>query len=109
MSSSKSVSLFSVAVIFGGFALFLLLIYFTYLPTRGAGAHQVAAENLPESEQWRASTQSRKEVLATHRQEQANRATSYGWVDQAKGVVHLPIERAMALTVEEIKTARAQK
>jgi hypothetical protein len=29
------------------------------------------------------------------------RLESYGWVDRANGVAHIPIERAMALVVEE--------
>jgi len=32
---------------------------------------------------------------------------SYGWVDKANGVVHLPIERAMQLTLERGLPARA--
>jgi len=31
---------------------------------------------------------------------QRNTLNSYGWVDKASGVVHIPIERAMEITVE---------
>lgn len=36
--------------------------------------------------------------------DQLGALTSYGWVDQQRGVVHIPIERAMALVVEESRT-----
>ena len=32
--------------------------------------------------------------------------TSYGWLDKANGVVHIPIDRAMALTLERGLPAR---
>jgi hypothetical protein len=33
--------------------------------------------------------------------EQRERLTSYGWVSEGDGVVHIPIQRAMALIAEE--------
>lgn len=38
--------------------------------------------------------------LGQFRADQARRLHGYGWVDRAANVVHLPIERAIALTVE---------
>lgn len=38
--------------------------------------------------------------LRQFRDETTRRLHSYGWVDRAANVVHLPIERAIALTVE---------
>ena len=37
--------------------------------------------------------------LADWRQERSSRLNSYGWVDRAKGIVHVPIERAMDATL----------
>ena len=37
--------------------------------------------------------------LADWRQERSSRLNSYGWVDRAKGIVHVPIERAMEATM----------
>jgi hypothetical protein len=37
--------------------------------------------------------------LADWRQERSRRLNSYGWVDRAKGIVHVPIERAMDATL----------
>jgi len=96
---AKSVSWVSVAAIFGCFALFLLLVYFAYLPHQSQAAYTLAAEGAPEE---LATPEKRREYLKElHSKEQA-KGSSYGWVDQAKGVVHLPVERAMELTVQEI-------
>jgi hypothetical protein len=35
------------------------------------------------------------------RQEQMKRLRSYGWVDRQKGIIHLPIDRAIELMVSE--------
>ena len=35
------------------------------------------------------------------RQEQMKRLSSYGWVDRQKGIIHLPIDRAMEQMVSE--------
>jgi len=32
--------------------------------------------------------------------------TTYGWVDQANGVVHVPIQQAMELTLEQYRPTR---
>jgi hypothetical protein len=38
--------------------------------------------------------------LRQYRADQTSRLHSYGWVDRAGNIVHLPIDRAIALTVE---------
>ena len=43
----------------------------------------------------------RREVLAEHRKQEQAESTTYGWVDQKAGVVRLPIDRAIELTVKE--------
>jgi hypothetical protein len=43
----------------------------------------------------------RKARLAEHRTKEKADATTYGWVDQPKGIVRLPIDRAIELTVRE--------
>jgi len=43
----------------------------------------------------------RRKALAELRAEEATELGSYGWLDQAKGVVRLPIEEAMRLTLRE--------
>lgn len=39
--------------------------------------------------------------LAAMRAEEKARLSSYGWVAKQEGIAHVPIERAMALTVEK--------
>ena len=43
----------------------------------------------------------RAALLAEHRQKEHDEATSYGWVDQKAGIVRLPLDRALELTVQE--------
>jgi hypothetical protein len=43
----------------------------------------------------------RKELLAKHRSDEHAGATGYGWVDQKAGIVRLPIDRAIELTVRD--------
>ncbi len=44
----------------------------------------------------------REEKLKTAREEDAKALTTYGWIDKNKGVVRVPISRAMGLTVAEL-------
>ena len=43
----------------------------------------------------------RAALLAEHRQKEHAEATTYGWVDQKAGIVRLPLDRALELTVQE--------
>jgi hypothetical protein len=89
-TSSRRAPLISVLAIFALFALFLVVVYFVYIP-RGTGPF--------EGDGVRTAAQ-RKANLAELRAKQAAQAQSYGWVDQKAGVVQLPIDRAMELTVQ---------
>src|SRR5260370_29137467 len=44
----------------------------------------------------------RAELLKTTRDEAAKALTTYGWIDKNKGVAHIPIMRAMELTVAQL-------
>jgi hypothetical protein len=46
--------------------------------------------------------------LTVFKAEEARRASSYGWVDEGSGVVHVPVERAMDLLLEKGVPSRAQ-
>jgi hypothetical protein len=48
----------------------------------------------------------REEKLRTLREADAKQLTTYEWIDKNKGVVRLPIERAMELTVAELSSKR---
>jgi hypothetical protein len=45
--------------------------------------------------------------LEERRAEEA-RLHAYGWVDRGRGIAHIPIERAMAVTVEENRTGASE-
>jgi hypothetical protein len=51
----------------------------------------------------------RKKALAELRAVEASELGSYGWVDQAKGVVRLPIQDAMKLTLREWQNPAAAR
>jgi hypothetical protein len=87
----RPVSLITVFAIFGMFALFLLLIKLAYLPKQ-AGVYAGDGVRTPEQ---------RRAVLAELQAKQMKQAASYGWVDQKAGVVQLPIDRAIELTVQQ--------
>jgi hypothetical protein len=44
----------------------------------------------------------RVETLKTTRDEATKALTTYGWIDKNKGTAHIPIDRAMELTVAEL-------
>jgi hypothetical protein len=88
-ATSKPASLLSVVGIMGCFALFLLLVYLAYLPKQ-SGPYVGDGILTPEQ---------RKAKLAELRANEQKHAGSYVWIDQSAGVVQLPIERAMELTV----------
>ncbi len=76
-------------------------------------AHDQAVQNFPlaagvsqDPPAPRLQTQPFKDVWQL-KNEQRSSLTSYGWIDKANGVVHIPIARAMALTVERGLPARA--
>lgn len=48
----------------------------------------------------------RKAKLADVHSKQNELINNYAWVDQTKGVVRIPIERAMQLTVEELRNSK---
>ncbi len=83
------------AAALGGFLIFVLILVIAYLPNK--------APPLPEGTK---TPEERATILRELRARETAAATSYGWVDQSKGVVRIPIERAMQLTVEEFKAKK---
>lgn len=76
--------------VIGGFAIFVVILLVAYLPNKAAPAGdgvKTPAE--------------RKAALAELRGKEHTTATTYAWVDKDKGVVRLPIERAVELTIQE--------
>jgi hypothetical protein len=79
----------------GGFAIFLLILLVAYHPNKvsapGDGVKTPAE---------------RKAALAELRGKEHTAATSYGWIDKDKGTVRIPLEQAIALTIQERKTKK---
>jgi hypothetical protein len=94
-----------VAAVFGCFALFLFIIYLAYLPQREKTAEadltQVSADD-----RWQYSAEGRAARLADLRAREKTEQTTYGWVDQKAGVVRLPIDRAMQLTLQDLQAKK---
>jgi hypothetical protein len=89
-SNSSFAATFLAAI--GGFAIFGLILVVAYLPKKvdqvGDGVK---------------TPQQRKDALAELQGKEKTAASTYGWVDKDKGVVRLPIDRAMELTIQEHK------
>ena len=96
----RPVSLITTLFILGLLAVFVFVVQHFYVPTAVA-PQNAAAENLPKELQWKATAASRRATLNELRERQSKQAASYAWVDQKTGVVQLPIERAMELTVQQ--------
>ena len=102
-ANPKPVSWVSIAAVFAGFALFLLLVYLARQPEEPV---QVELAKIPEEDRWKFTNDGRVQRLADLRAHEQKQATTYAWIDRPSGVVQLPLERAMALTVQEINAAR---
>lgn len=87
----RPVSLFTVFAIFVLFAAFLLVLKYFYLPGH-TGSY--SGDGIRTAQQ-------REDILIELRKKETEQSSKYGWVDQKAGVVRLPIERAMELTVQQ--------
>jgi hypothetical protein len=90
-SAPRRAPLIKVLGIFALFALFLGVLFYAYLPRRTG---VFPDDGVRTAEQ-------RKKLLAELQAKVAKQRDSYGWVDQKAGVVQLPIERAMELTLQQ--------
>ena len=100
-SAPRPVSLVTIVVILAFLAVFLQLSRIAYLKHPAPDPQNLAPEKLPTDLKWRETPEARQAYLAGLRKTQAEQASRYAWVDQKKGVVQLPIERAMELVVRE--------
>jgi hypothetical protein len=91
-----------VAAIVGVFAIFLIIMQLAHTPVTPLSQ----AVNMPEDAQWRLTSEGRKAKLAELRGNAASSATSYGWINKDAGVVRLPVDRAIELTLAEINADR---
>jgi hypothetical protein len=89
--STPRASLISILAIFFLFALFFFVVRHFYKPEQGGA---FVDDGIHTSGQ-------RKENLEKLHKKEAAQAASYAWVDQKTGVVQLPIDRAVELTLHK--------
>lgn len=75
---------------------FLLVLAVAYLPNRAPSQYEADAEV-------------RYEIRNVVRGEQATLVEAYEWVNRDEGVVRIPVERAMRLTVEELRNGEGSR
>lgn len=100
-TASKGMTATVIAVI-GVFAIFLLILRMARTPATPVDA----AANVPAEEQWKLTSEGRKNRLTEVRARDQAVGTGYSWLDQDAGVVLLPLDRAMELTIEEINARK---
>lgn len=91
----KPASWVTYAAILGGLAIFALIVVIAYLPQR---PHELQQGALTPAE--------RADRLRELHAKEMKQATSYAWIDQQKGVVQLPLNRAVELTIQELKAKK---
>lgn len=76
----------------GGLAIFLLILLVAYLPQKP----EPLGDGVLTPEERKAAL---AELQAKHRQA----TTTYDWVDQTAGVVRIPVDTAMEITLQELR------
>ncbi|HWA87793.1 MAG TPA: hypothetical protein VG710_16300 [Opitutus sp.] len=90
-SPAPRAPLVTILAVFVLFLFFVIAVWLVYLP-RDTG---------PFPDDGIHTAAQRKQNLAELRAKHAAQLATYGWVDQKAGVVQLPIERAMELTIQK--------
>lgn len=86
----------------GVFSIFLLILWLARSPA--SSPDEIVSA--PEEERWRLSDDGRAARLAEVQGRDRNEASNYRWIDREAGLVQLPLERAMQLTVDELNAQR---
>lgn len=76
----------------GGIVLILLFLYILligYVPNRPKAIDEKTIET-------------RKATLIKVREEQHVKVSTYGWVDQKAGIVHIPVDQAIQITLNDL-------
>jgi hypothetical protein len=89
--STPRASLISILAIFFLFAMFYFVVRYFYKPEQGGA---FVDDGIHTSVQ-------RKENLKKLHDKEAAQASHYAWVDQKTGVVQLPLDRAVELTLQK--------
>lgn len=92
---SSSGSWVTLAAAIGGFAIFALIVFIAYLPKK--------PDPLPDGAR---TPEQRKAALAELRAKEKSAVSTYGWVDQNAGIVRIPVEEAVKITIKEINAKK---
>ena len=92
---SKSGLWVTVAAAIGGFAIFALIVFIAYLPKK--------PDPLPDGAR---TPEQRKSALADLRAKEKAALSTYGWVDQNAGIVRIPVDEAVKITIKEINAKK---
>lgn len=98
----RPVSLVTIVAIYVVFAAFFLFLHWTYAPVAPAEPYNLVPQNLPKDQLDTATPEARIAYLQDLRARHAKQLATYAWADpQKKDIVHIPIERAMQLVIQE--------
>jgi hypothetical protein len=92
---TKSGSWVTIAAAVGGFAIFAIIVFIAYLPKKPAP--------LPDGAR---TPEQRKAALSELRAKEKAAVSTYGWVDQNAGIVRIPVEEAVKITIKEINAKK---
>jgi hypothetical protein len=95
------VSPLAILAALAGFSLFLVIVRLAYVGDQPPAPQNQAAEKLTADLAWKATPATRRAYLDELRAKQARQAASYAWIDRGKGVLQIPIGRAMELIVRD--------
>jgi hypothetical protein len=103
-NTSKAPRLSIIAVLASGvaFVVVILAMRFARPPV------QIELSKIPETDRWKYSAEGRATKLLELRARENSLATTYGWMDRQAGIVRLPIERSLELTLQDLKNQKTQ-
>jgi hypothetical protein len=88
-----------IAILAGGVAFFLAAVPFVLLGVYPQARHEPSGNPVNAAPPPRLQIDPRADLQALGSTETV-RLSTYGWIDRARGTVHLPVERAMELTAQ---------
>jgi len=98
---------FTVLGIVGGFLLFAVIMYVVYLPSRVSSTRVPAGMTVEDRNLNNLLTPAERKARLTALQSfEAEELHAYRWIDQGNGIVRLPVDRAIELTIPELKAGQ---
>lgn len=98
----------SVVGVIGCFLIFAVILYVAYLPARVATTPAIPA-GLSEEERLERrlyTPEERRQIYTEMRIREDHALASYQWIDREKGIVRLPIDRAVELIVRDAQAGK---